>query len=150
MFLTIFRTVEREYRKHLGHSNSLLRFRLIMIVIGEEMHLAGKVRPLAWSCHNGSGVHYIHRPRTPNPIVLARNSESRASFSPPIMGLVFETFIYIYSQGPVLYTPPVLYTLQCKVPQESSSCKILLTYIITMYRLILLWISVHSSVLCMS
>ena len=43
-----------------------------------------------------------------------------------------------YSQGPVLYTPPVLYTLQCKVPQESSSCKILLTYIITMYRLILL------------
>ena len=44
----------------------------------------------------------------------------------------------LYSQGPVLYTPPVLYTLQCKVPQESSSCKILLTYIITMYRLILL------------
>ena len=47
MFLTIFRTVEREYRKNLDHSNSLLRFRLIMIVIGEEMHLAGKVRPLA-------------------------------------------------------------------------------------------------------
>ena len=28
--------------------------------------------------------------------VLARNSEGRASFSPPNMGLVFETFIYIY------------------------------------------------------
>ena len=29
-------------------------------------------------------------------IFLARNSEGRASFSPPNMGLVFETFIYIY------------------------------------------------------